>query len=722
MQFRPLIFCLFIAPGLSFAKYQVCSITINSSDEIDSFREFLPEDQFEFVELLPSSQNRRKDQDSHWFNRACEKNYQCDILVISGHFAGTFFGESGYTLPTELMEEKSCRQNCPGVLSNVKEIFLFGCNTLANKEKDSRTYTEYLEVLLDDGMLRETAERVVAARYSPLESPFYARMNFIFSGSHTLYGFDELSPLGPHIREPLRRYFQNIDKNFGTYAHYLDSKAYKRDRNEELFKELSQTSLNQASISVSEESDQAEKFFKDKCLLYDDQRDFLDRMRALESLFLSQKSGSAFFAIDYFLTKNQEKIEKGQGHLLFRSIKNDEAVSGEFLSYYKHLDHLPHIKILYLNLLEKFQWMDPIQLHVLRKENLLEVIKAPTRESYISIWLLLQQKQIQPRQFYVSKQDLPANYMDSFWGLLIFEKLRFIAPEWQEDIFSHCEKSLESNPGFCHQGLNSLAHIGPEEKIARKVVKLLDHKDESVAYYSLRVLGQSGISDHGIHLKIAEFLDSEDFSLRKESVEALGFLRSPYLDIQENLIQLLMNSGEDFSHDILWALNQMPIRDQKAQSQLLQYLSQEALNPSLFDKAFKIFETSSYFSDMGLYFFYDILEQGEDSLLFFSVLETLSQNPQLRDIGVHYRFLLFQQAESLDFRRKALQKMEGLTWLHPEVQISFLNYFRDSDSEVRQATFRVLRGVKNLEPKTRQEIYRMFQEEGIKELAPLLEQ
>ena len=712
------LFCLL--PLSSWAKYQVCSITINSADEIESFREFLPEDQFEFIELLPSPQNRNQDQDSHWFNRACESKYHCDILVISGHFGGTFFGESGYTLPTELMEEKSCRQSCPGILSKAKEIFLFGCNTLANKKKDSRTYTEYLEVLLNDGMLRETAERVVAARYSPLESPFYARMNFIFSGSHTIYGFDELSPLGRHIREPLRKYFQAIDQKFGSYAQYLDSKAYKRERNTELFKPLSYTSLNQARISVSEESEGAEEFFRNKCLLYNDQSSFLDQMQAMEAMFLSEKSGSAFFAIDHFLTQNKEKLDRGQGRLLFRSIKNNPDFSEEFLSYYEHLDHLPHIKILYLNLLEKLQWMDPVELHILRKENLLKIISPPSREAYISVWLLLQQQQIRPQQFYLSRQDLPEDYVDSFWGLLIFEKLRFIAPEWQESIFSHCEDSLESQPGLCHQGLNSLAHIGPEPEIARKALKLLDYPDASLNFYSLRVLGQSGLSDYKIHSKMSEFLDSPDFSLVKEAVEALGFLKSPYSDIQEKLIQLLMHAEEEFSLDILWALNQTPIKSQEAQSQLAKYLSQEGLSPELFERGFKVFQNFRYFSSSGLYVFYDILEQGEENPLFFPVLEALSKNPNLKDIGIHYRFLLFQQAESVEFRRKALQKMEGMTWLNPEVQVPFLNYFRDPDFEVRQAAFRVLRQVKNLQPKTKKAIQAMIEEEGIRELEPLL--
>ena len=107
------------------ARYQVCSITINSSDEIETFKEFLPETEFEFVELLPSKKNARKNHESHWFDQACKQDYHCDILVISGHFGGTFFGESSYSLPTELMEEKACKKSCHGILNGLKEIFFY---------------------------------------------------------------------------------------------------------------------------------------------------------------------------------------------------------------------------------------------------------------------------------------------------------------------------------------------------------------------------------------------------------------------------------------------------------------------------------------------------------------------------------------------------------------------------------------------------------------------
>ena len=72
-----------------------------------------------------------------WFEKACERDIQCDVLVISGHFGGSFFGEeSEYYLSLKEMEKLTCQRKCENVLSHVKEVFLFGCNTLAGKVSD----------------------------------------------------------------------------------------------------------------------------------------------------------------------------------------------------------------------------------------------------------------------------------------------------------------------------------------------------------------------------------------------------------------------------------------------------------------------------------------------------------------------------------------------------------------------------------------------------------
>ncbi|MCY4320921.1 MAG: hypothetical protein OXC37_00730 [Bdellovibrionaceae bacterium] len=695
MQLYFLVFLIFSSPLISLAKYQVCSITINSSDEIEVFKKFLDPEDFEFVELLPQSINEEQDHSSHWFDKACEKNYQCDILVISGHFGGTFFGKSGYSLPTELMEEKSCKNTCGGILSGVKEIFLFGCNTLASKEKDHRTHSEYLQVLLEDGMSRETAERVVAARYSPLETSFSSRMNFIFSGSHTIYGFDELSPLGKHVRTPLSYYFQSINNTFGSYANYLNSNQHKREVNTQLFEHFPRSifTLNQSSLSLKDEDQNQKDFFNNKCLLYDSTKNFSERMNAMEQIFLSSQAGSAFFAIDYFLNYNKTDVIEGSGRRTFRLIRENSFLAEEFLSYYEHLKFLPYIAMVYLNILEKFQWMDPLKIHLLRKENLKKIIEKPGPESYVSILFLLQEEQLKKNQFYFSKTDLPENYINSVWALLIFEKLKAIAPEWQEDIFYYCENNIKSSPAICYQSLNTLAHIKPEREIALKVLDFLESKDESLIYYSIRLLGQSGIKDYHVHKKIADFLKSKSLSLKKEAIEALGFLKTPYGSIQEDIAELLKYSN--LYEDIFWSLSQMNLESLEVQKKLLSYINHFE-NTSLKCQALSLFSKVSKLSDLSLFFFYDLLESRENKALLFCAIESLSKNSLLRDQGIYYRFLLFQEEKSIEVKRQALEKMQHLTWLHPEVQISFLSYLDDQDLEVKKNALKVLQNVKNL--------------------------
>ena len=82
-----------------------------------------------------------------WFDKACASGIRCDQLVISGHFGGTFFGMSGNALSLSTLEAKGCSKSCEGILSHPYEVFLFGCNTLSGKEKDSRTPEQHLQIL-----------------------------------------------------------------------------------------------------------------------------------------------------------------------------------------------------------------------------------------------------------------------------------------------------------------------------------------------------------------------------------------------------------------------------------------------------------------------------------------------------------------------------------------------------------------------------------------------
>ena len=89
------------AAAVGHAKTTVCTVTVNSPDEREVFRESLPADRFDFVELV---ERGRPD----WLASSCRKGIQCDVLMVSGHFAGTEFYSSRFnvdeTLPVDEIE------------------------------------------------------------------------------------------------------------------------------------------------------------------------------------------------------------------------------------------------------------------------------------------------------------------------------------------------------------------------------------------------------------------------------------------------------------------------------------------------------------------------------------------------------------------------------------------------------------------------------------------
>src|SRR4030042_1298434 len=68
----------------------------------------------------------------------------CDLLVISGHFddGSEFYSDRlgvRESLAVAEMERVSCSDSCPGLFSQLKEVYLFGCNTLNADAVNSTT-------------------------------------------------------------------------------------------------------------------------------------------------------------------------------------------------------------------------------------------------------------------------------------------------------------------------------------------------------------------------------------------------------------------------------------------------------------------------------------------------------------------------------------------------------------------------------------------------------
>lgn len=210
-----LVFASFlVVSNASWAAPTVCAITINSSNEIEAARNQFSQFGYKFVELTQFGDS--------WFQESCRRKIQCDMLVISGHFAGIFFGESNKTLSISELEKASCQSECDGILKKPKEVFLFGCNTLASKKQDHRSPEEYRRVLLHDGFSPALAEQVVTFRYSPIGVNFTSRMSHIFRQTPRIYGFNSVSPLGKFTGPMFNNYLtKQGPRDYESYLNQL---------------------------------------------------------------------------------------------------------------------------------------------------------------------------------------------------------------------------------------------------------------------------------------------------------------------------------------------------------------------------------------------------------------------------------------------------------------------------------------------------------------------
>lgn len=193
------------SPVIDPEKFTVCAITINSDEEKKVFSSQIQKKPKKFNPIVELTDFGG---DKDWFKNACKSGIRCDQLVISGHFAGTFFGSSNKELSLKELEAAGCSKTCENILAKPYEVFLLGCNTLSGKNADTRTPQQYLQVLLDDGFDRRTAEQIVESRYGGLGDSHLSIMQRAFGGDKkNLYGFNSIGPSGKNIKSLLEKYF-----------------------------------------------------------------------------------------------------------------------------------------------------------------------------------------------------------------------------------------------------------------------------------------------------------------------------------------------------------------------------------------------------------------------------------------------------------------------------------------------------------------------------------
>ena len=188
------------------APKTVCTVTINSSDEKDMFQRHVPRGDYRFVELV---QRGKPD----WLASACQRGVSCDALVISGHFDdGTEFYTDRFDdkefLTMHELQRASCSGSCDGLFAQLKEVYLFGCNTLKSTPRFAAS-AEIGRSLLRSGVSQADADRVSALLSDRYGQSNRDRLRHVFKDVPLLYGFSSKAPLGRTAGPLLERYFQS---------------------------------------------------------------------------------------------------------------------------------------------------------------------------------------------------------------------------------------------------------------------------------------------------------------------------------------------------------------------------------------------------------------------------------------------------------------------------------------------------------------------------------
>ena len=267
-------------PQAQAARKTVCTVTVNSPDEKEFLQRTLPKDEFDFVELV---ERGRPD----WLASACRKGVKCDVLLISGHFDGgtQFYSDRLHVdeyLPVDEMERVACSASCPGLFSQLKEVYLMGCNTL-NAQPMRTAGGELERSLLRAGYSKADATQfaqTLGARHAESNRD---RMRNIFKDVPVIYGFSSKAPLGPYAAATLQKYFQS-----GPAGEFGSGRPSGRLLS--LFAPVSMTVVNGAR-----DDDVHAGFRRDACHFADDRLDTAQKLAFVHSLLRRDAAEARMF-------------------------------------------------------------------------------------------------------------------------------------------------------------------------------------------------------------------------------------------------------------------------------------------------------------------------------------------------------------------------------------------------------------------------------------------
>src|SRR5258706_3592150 len=335
------------APAAHAEKSTVCTVTVNSPDERAQFRRFLPEDKCQFVELV---ERGRPD----WLASACRQEIRCDVLVVSGHFAGTEFYSSKFdvneSLRVDEMERVQCTASCPGLFSQLKEVYLFGCDTLKPEPVRSAT-PEIVRALLRSGRTRADSERLARTLSERYAESIRDLMRRIFADVPVIYGFSSLAPLRRTAGPLLDEYFESSSaEEIGT--------GRPSARMLSLFGPSSMT-----IASGLRDSDPNADYRPESCRFFDDRGTLGQKLEPIPGTLRGDGAGGrmGFEGIGTFFASLDEgrRREKEHAHAP-AALVHDHAARARFLALTRDTED-PAIRVRMIALARSVGWLSPAE-------------------------------------------------------------------------------------------------------------------------------------------------------------------------------------------------------------------------------------------------------------------------------------------------------------------------------------------------------------------------
>ena len=326
----------------------VCTITVNSPNERDAFRRGLPADDYRFVELV---ERGRPD----WLASACRAGVRCDVLIISGHFDdGTQFYsdrlDARESLPVEELQRASCSTACEGVFSQLKEVYLFGCNTLNPDALRSAT-GEVGRSLVRAGYSQADADRITKTLNERHGESNRDRMREIFKDVPVIYGFSSKAPLGASAAPVLERYFQA-----GGASEIASGRPSPKLL--ALFAAVSMT-----SATGLHDADPQAGHRRDVCVLEDDRRSTADKLAFLHTVLARDMAEVRMF-LDH-IDRYTASLRAGDrsapaAAAALDAIARDDAARARYLEFVRDADEVS-VRARMIDVALRLGWLSPAQ-------------------------------------------------------------------------------------------------------------------------------------------------------------------------------------------------------------------------------------------------------------------------------------------------------------------------------------------------------------------------